>query len=156
VGIVAKLVLLGLIVSNVLVTTVLTAVSRANYPGGAALALVNSQPRATQSPSQSPTSVYIDNLAAQTGASLFTQEHAPPRFFLDSTNSSEWTYSKDPAPASYSAFTYVITEDAAGFPVEEWEAVGSVDAFERVDVRRGVDALVTKPALFVLCNKNAV
>lgn len=138
---------MGLVAGNVVATIVLTAISRANYPGGLALELVNSQ-------QTRQASVYIDNLAAQTGASLFTQDHSPPYFFSRPSNASEWTYLKDPSPPSYSVFTYLVTEDASAYPREEWETVGSVDAFDRVDVRRAVNALVTKPTLFILRNKN--
>ncbi|CAE6427180.1 unnamed protein product [Rhizoctonia solani] len=144
-----RLVVLGLVGCNIAATLFLTAISRANYPGGEALALVNSLPPS----SSSKTSVWIDNLAAQTGASLFTQAHSPPHFNTSSTSDS-WTYSKDPNPASYDEFTYLVVEDPSAHPVEKWDVVGSVEAFERVDIKRL--RVVTKPALFVLRNKASV
>ncbi|KEP54634.1 ALG12-alpha-1,6-mannosyltransferase-like protein [Rhizoctonia solani 123E] len=146
-----RLTVLGLVGCNIAATVLLTAISRANYPGGEALALVNSLSGANQQ-----TSVWIDNLAAQTGASLFTQAHSPPYFNLPSSSASAdaWTYSKDPNPASYDAFTYLVVEDPGAHPIEKWDVVGSVDAFERVDIKRL--KVVTKPTLFVLRNKNHV
>ncbi|KAG8762839.1 dolichyl-P-Man:Man(7)GlcNAc(2)-PP-dolichol alpha-1,6-mannosyltransferase [Ceratobasidium sp. 423] len=141
-----RLTVLGLVGCNIAVTGLLTAISRANYPGGEALALVNSLPRL----SNQRTSVWIDNLAAQTGASLFTQAHSPP-YFNGSSASSGWTYSKDPNPASYDEFTYLVVEDPSAHPRDKWDVVGSVDAFERVDIKRL--KVVTKPTLFVLRNK---
>ncbi|KDN50722.1 hypothetical protein RSAG8_01220, partial [Rhizoctonia solani AG-8 WAC10335] len=144
--ILGRLTVLGLVGCNIAATGLLTAISRANYPGGQALALVNSlPPSANQS-----TSVWIDNLAAQTGASLFTQDHSPP-YFISSISAEAWTYSKDPNP-SYDEFTYLVVEDPGAHPIEKWDVVGSVDAFERVDIKRL--KVVTKPTLFVLRNKH--
>ncbi|QRW03751.1 glycosyltransferase family 22 protein [Ceratobasidium sp. AG-Ba] len=145
-----RLSLVGLIACNIIATTFLTIVSRANYPGGAALALVNSLPQSTRS--NSTVSVHIDNLAAQTGASLFTQEHSPPVWTHQQDNT-RWTYTKDPSPTSFSSYTYLVTEHT-NIPDGEWDIVGSVDALDRVDIRRGLRALVTKPTLFILRNRH--
>ncbi|CAE6530340.1 unnamed protein product [Rhizoctonia solani] len=148
--IIGRLTVLGLVGCNVAATVLLTAISRANYPGGEALALVNSFP----SSANQRTSVWINNLAAQTGASLFAQAHSPPYFNLSSTSADSWTYSKDPNPVSFDKFTYLVVEDPGVHPIEKWEVVGSVDAFERVDIKRL--KVVTKPTLFVLRNKDHV
>ncbi|QRV89538.1 glycosyltransferase family 22 protein [Ceratobasidium sp. AG-Ba] len=145
-----RLALVGLIACNIIATTFLTIVSRANYPGGAALALVNSLPQSTSL--NSTVSVHIDNLAAQTGASLFTQEHSPPVWTHQQDNT-RWTYSKDPSPTSFSSYTYLVTEHT-NIPDGEWDIVGSIDALDRVDIRRGLNALVTKPTLFILRNRH--
>ncbi|KAJ1307295.1 hypothetical protein OPQ81_001405 [Rhizoctonia solani] len=145
-----RLTVLGLVGCNIAITVLLTAISRANYPGGEALALVNSL-AASSGPR---TSVWIDNLAAQTGASLFTQAHSPPYFNLSSTSSNPWVYSKDPNLVSYDDFTYLVVEDYSAHPVDKWDVVGSVDAFARVDIKRL--KVVTKPTLFVLRNKGLV
>ncbi|CAE6457052.1 unnamed protein product [Rhizoctonia solani] len=146
-SVLGRLTVLGLVGCNIAITVLLTAISRANYPGGEALALVNSLP-----PSSGPTtSVWIDNLAAQTGASLFTQAHSPPYFNISSASDS-WTYSKDPKPASYGEFTYLVVEDPNAHPIEKWDVVGSVDAFDRIDIKRF--KVATKPTLFVLRNKD--
>ncbi|CAE6429231.1 unnamed protein product [Rhizoctonia solani] len=141
-----QLAVLGLVVGNIAATLLLTAISRTNYPGGKALEFVNSLPPS----SGSRTTVWIDNLAAQTGASLFTQAHSPP-YFNTSSSSDSWAYSKDPNPTSYDQFTYLVVEDPTAYPTEKWNFVGSVEAFERVDIKRL--RVMTKPTLFVLRNK---
>lgn len=151
----SRLALVGLIATNILVTTFLTIISRANYLGGAALALLNTH-------NHHPTAhvhVHIDNLAAQTGASLFTQEHSPPYFFLHEEplgNSTSWTYSKDPAPESFDSFTYLITEHPESYNQTKWDVIDNIKALERVDIRRGLNALVMKPTLFILKNKDSL
>ncbi|KAF8717749.1 Alg9-like mannosyltransferase family, partial [Rhizoctonia solani] len=149
-----RLAMFGLVGCNIAATLLLTAISRTNYPGGHALALINSLP---PSSSNSRTSVWIDNLAAQTGASLFTQAHSPPYFNNNNVSSSlspssnSWTYSKDPNPVSYDDFTYLVVEDPSAHPIEKWDFVGSVQGFQKVDIKRL--RVVTKPTLFVLRNK---
>ncbi|ELU40128.1 alg9-like mannosyltransferase family domain-containing protein [Rhizoctonia solani AG-1 IA] len=149
-----RLAVFGLVGCNITATLLLTAISRTNYPGGHALALINSLP---PSSSNSRTSVWIDNLAAQTGASLFTQAHSPPYFNNNnvssslSSSSNSWTYSKDPNPVSYDDFTYLVVEDPSAHPIEKWDFVGSVQGFQKVDIKRL--RVVTKPTLFVLRNK---
>jgi hypothetical protein len=149
-----RLALVSLIACNILATTLLTVISRANYPGGAALTFLNAQQH-----NVSRADVHIDNLAAQTGASLFTQEHSSPYFFFTPEHDAQWSYSKDPAPKSFSAYTYLVTEHPESHTMGsdgEWDVLGSVDAVERVDIRRGWNALVTKPTLFILRNKSTL
>ncbi|KAG9096552.1 dolichyl-P-Man:Man(7)GlcNAc(2)-PP-dolichol alpha-1,6-mannosyltransferase [Ceratobasidium sp. UAMH 11750] len=148
-----RLVFIGLIACNILVTVILTTISRANYPGGAALALLNAQHLPTPN-SNATVSVHIDNLAAQTGASLFTQEHSAP-FWTQRQDEERWTYSKDPSPASFRSYTYLVRERPTA-PDGDWDVIGSVDALDRVDPRRGWNGLVTKPTLFILRNRNAM
>ncbi|KAG9103790.1 dolichyl-P-Man:Man(7)GlcNAc(2)-PP-dolichol alpha-1,6-mannosyltransferase [Ceratobasidium sp. 370] len=150
--ILGRLALTGLIACNILITVILTTISRANYPGGAALALLNTQHGPTPS-SNAIVSVHIDNLAAQTGASLFTQEHSPP-FWTHRQDDRQWAYSKDPSPASFQSYTYLVREYPTA-PDGEWDVVGSVDALDRVDPRRGWNGLVMK-SLFILRNRNAL
>lgn len=145
----ARLGVVGLILGNILVTILLTTISRANYPGGAALTLLN-----THQSHHPGAHVHIDNLAAQTGASLFTQEHASPHFFAHPN--STWTYSKDPAPESFDSFTFLVTEHPEIHSTKKWEVVDTVEALERIDPRRGWNALITKPSLFILQNKDLV
>ncbi|KAG9126543.1 dolichyl-P-Man:Man(7)GlcNAc(2)-PP-dolichol alpha-1,6-mannosyltransferase [Ceratobasidium sp. 392] len=150
--ILGRLALAGLIICNILITAFLTIVSRANYPGGAALALLNTQ---HQHHANATISVHIDNLAAQTGASLFTQEHSPPFWTQHQDQSTQWTYSKDPSPSTFKSYTYLVREDPT-VPDGEWDIIGNVDALDRVDPRRGLNALVTKPTLYILRNRNAL
>ncbi|KAF8754394.1 Alg9-like mannosyltransferase family [Rhizoctonia solani] len=113
-----RLAVFGLVGCNITATLLLTAISRTNYPGGHALALINSLP---PSSSNSRTSVWIDNLAAQTGASLFTQAHSPPYF----------NNNNDPNPVSYDDFTYLVVEDPSAHPIEKWDFVGASKGFRR-------------------------
>ncbi|KAJ3768450.1 alpha-1,6-mannosyltransferase subunit, partial [Lentinula raphanica] len=64
----------GMILLNVLKTVVTTVASIGNYPGGEALRRFDE----LIVPNGKPYHVHIANLAAQSGASLFLQEHAPP------------------------------------------------------------------------------
>ncbi|KAG8726680.1 dolichyl-P-Man:Man(7)GlcNAc(2)-PP-dolichol alpha-1,6-mannosyltransferase [Ceratobasidium sp. 428] len=156
--ILGRLTLAGLITGNILITIFLTIISRANYPGGAALALLNNSPQHHQHHPNATVSVHIDNLAAQTGASLFTQEHAPPFWTRTQRQEQEqqrWTYSKDPSPTSFKSYTYLVREHPTALD-GEWDVIGTVDALDRVDPRKGLRALVTKPTLFVLRNRNAL
>ncbi|KAG9314937.1 glycosyltransferase family 22 protein [Chiua virens] len=107
---------LALIALNFLVTFISTQASTKNYP----------------------VHVHISNLAAQTGASLFLYEQAPP--FVSSLQSSEphlshpsWTYNKTesltPSMISTSSFTHLIAEspEMSGM---EWTVVEAIPAFK--------------------------
>lgn len=120
----------------------------ANYPGGVALAEFNrryseqengERPYPRRHPIFIPAivHVHISNLAAQTGASLFLHEHAPPMLsaFLPSEphlSQSSWTYNKTesltPSMISSSSFTHLIAEspEMAG---EEWTVVEVIRGF---------------------------
>ena len=123
----------------------------ANYPGGVALAAFNRRYAGQENGERPvhlcrrlifiPTTVHvhISNLAAQTGASLFLHEHAPP--FLSTLSLSEprvsepsWTYNKTesltPSMISSSSFTHLIAEspEMAG---GAWTVVEAIPAFTR-------------------------
>lgn len=139
------LVLLSL---NFIATVISTQVSMRNYPGGVALAAFHRR-YSGQQHGERPwfrhrlilipaiVHVHISNLAAQTGASLFLHEHAPPFLSLSSEphlSQSSWTYNKTealtPSMISSSAFTHLIAEspEMAG---EEWTIVEAIPAFGR-------------------------
>ena len=89
--------------------------------------------------------VHIDNLAAQTGASLFAQTHAPPYpSYLASSSlrhTRSWTYNKtehlSPEDLTSSThFTHVITESPKSFNAKVWSTVECVNGFDRLQVRR--------------------
>ncbi|KIJ96549.1 glycosyltransferase family 22 protein [Laccaria amethystina LaAM-08-1] len=145
-----------LILTNILITVLLTTASMANYPGGHALALLHSlYPRArhtTTITKQAP-HIHISNLAAQTGASLFLQINSlpdmPPAFLLSSPSSSSfspssehnwWTYNKTEnlslkyLTSQQGGFTHLITESALDTDtttVSEWKLLGIIRGFER-------------------------
>ncbi|KAJ7658514.1 Alg9-like mannosyltransferase family-domain-containing protein [Mycena rosella] len=62
----------GALLANLAATALLTAAATRNYPGGAAMALLNARDATP------PVRAHITNLALQSGASLFTLVHAPP------------------------------------------------------------------------------
>ncbi|KAJ7496638.1 glycosyltransferase family 22 protein [Mycena latifolia] len=145
----------GALIANLAATALLTAAATRNYPGGAAMALLNARVYAETS---GPVKAHISNLALQSGASLFTLVHAPPypSFLTPNASAPAWVYDRTDAPASYAGFTHLVgesaappTEGASGFGFMKkkdvgWAPVGSVWAFERwaVDwelVRRGRD-----------------
>lgn len=87
--------------------------------------------------------VHISNLAAQTGASLFLQTHAPPYLtqigIHPPPKSHNWVYNKTENLTQLDItntkdFTHVIAEvgdDAAGFALQQWDVVEAVEGFER-------------------------
>lgn len=92
--------------------------------------------------------VHISNLAAQTGASLFQQIHAPPYLPWVEDNLS-WIYNKTESvtPTQLTAnrrITHVIAEvappkaansfDETGFPKGSWTLTGVVDSFDRMSL----------------------
>ncbi|KIJ12871.1 glycosyltransferase family 22 protein [Paxillus involutus ATCC 200175] len=126
---------LSLIALNFIVTLTSTRASMANYPGGVALAAFNERYAG-----QKNIHLHISNLAAQTGASLFLHEHAPPIFmfpFLVSSPSpidASWTYNKTesltPSMIASSSFTHLIAESHE-VGNEEWKVVQSIHGFKR-------------------------
>jgi alpha-1,6-mannosyltransferase len=89
--------------------------------------------------------VHISNLAAQTGASLFLHEHAPP--YLVPPHTRNWTYDKTESlpPLAFSSphsnITHFIAEskDLHG---KGWEVVEGVEGFVRW--RLDLDAIGSK------------
>lgn len=92
-----------------------------------------------------PVHVHISNLAAQTGASLFTQRHSEPQWHHDeSTIGSQWVYDKtegltvDKLMDATSPYTHLILEE---MPSEKmlkkrgWRVVSAINALERVRVQ---------------------
>ena len=74
--------------------------------------------------------VYIDNLAAQTGASLFLQNHAPPYpIWLEGETERSWTYDKTENVTDFGAFSHVLTEDASRFSEGVWEVADVIRGF---------------------------
>ena len=92
--------------------------------------------------------VHICNLAAQTGASLFLQTHAPPYIGdLAPTSSLDWVYNKTehltPNQLTASPYlTHVIAEigddgrqnvfQSTGFPASKWRLTAVITALKQV------------------------
>ncbi|KZT01550.1 glycosyltransferase family 22 protein [Laetiporus sulphureus 93-53] len=137
-GRICLMTVIGLVACNCLATHLLTKASMANYPGGESLARFNEL-----YDGYDHVHVYISNLAAQTGASLFLQTHAPPYppgiDIVPTTP--HWTYNKTEhlSPQALTAdrkITHVIAESGptlsrpTGFSTAAWKAVDTVDGFD--------------------------
>lgn len=141
------LVPLALVAGNILATSSMTYISHINYPGGDALSRLHSVVRASTgrssidlpilrcSTTPSLASVFIDNLAAQTGASIFLQECSLPigRFGTSPPlQGCEWSYHKN--ETSSTSFTHgilepqEISEDKGG----RSRSLASISAFDGV------------------------
>ncbi|KDQ52640.1 glycosyltransferase family 22 protein [Jaapia argillacea MUCL 33604] len=127
----SMLFLTSLISINFILTSLLTLSSISNYPGGEALRTFNEIYKAETS-----VNVYITNLAAQTGSSLFLQSYSPPHFSSSPPllSNKNWTYTKAPSLASPNDYTHLILEnDPSSFPFispTEWEVRATIPAFE--------------------------
>ncbi|KAJ7270154.1 alpha-1,6-mannosyltransferase subunit [Mycena haematopus] len=130
----------GALLANLGLTVLLTAAGMRNYPGGEAMAILNSR-----AGGNGPVNAHIANLALQSGASLFTHVHAPP-YLTPPLNASlvGWVYDKTDNPTSFAEYTHVIAESAIpptagsgafGFMSRKkdvgWVELGTVSAFER-------------------------
>ncbi|KAI5119638.1 hypothetical protein M0805_009000 [Coniferiporia weirii] len=137
-GKLCSLLVVGCMAVNFLVTIITTQASMANYPGGVALTRFNELFKDTAG-----VHVHIDNLAAQTGASLFLQVYSPP--YLPSLTippRSDWVYNKTEhlSPKDLTVakhFTHAITEHADDFPQAKWHITECVKGFDGFSVRRG-------------------
>ncbi|KIO25047.1 glycosyltransferase family 22 protein [Tulasnella calospora MUT 4182] len=141
----AALALVGGILANVAVTSLLTIASEANYPGGVALSRLNNRFMDIKG-----AKVYIDNLAAQSGASLFVQEHSEPYSVFTGGSGLNWIYDKTENRTDFTDFNFVMAEPqrrssllAADKPFagsnQRWSAVEVVQAFDGFPVRRLVN-----------------
>ncbi|KAF8339810.1 Alg9-like mannosyltransferase family-domain-containing protein [Cantharellus anzutake] len=84
------LVVAGLLFGNLSATVLLSVLSQNNYPGGEALHRLHNLADETHA------RVYIDDYAAQSGASLFLQERGPPQlsFRTNAIPRMDWQYIK--------------------------------------------------------------
>ncbi|PSR76658.1 hypothetical protein PHLCEN_2v8255 [Hermanssonia centrifuga] len=136
----------GLLVANCVATYFFTVTSMANYPGGEALSRFNELYASRQN-----VHVHISNLAAQTGASLFLQTHAPPYLpgysIAPPEHSAYWRYDKTEnlTPTALTAsgnITHAIAEitdraapnsfAATGFPKHQWIMTAVITGLERL------------------------
>lgn len=91
--------------------------------------------------------VYIDNLAAQSGASLFLQEHSEPYSPLSGGSGLNWTYDKTENRTDFADFTFVLAEPQRGSDLvntdkltagmkQPWRVMEVIRAFNGFPVRR--------------------
>nr|SVE81262.1 EOG090X04MD [Daphnia magna] len=143
------LVAIGHLVANLVLTSFLLVVSRANYPGGEALFLLHKMEGR-----ESNVTVHIDVLAAQTGISRFGHLH------------NNWMYDKTenlkPGSPELRMFSHLIVEAKSkhGYNLrpyaETHEIVAHIEGFSHI--RSSYNhfppiRIKTKPCLFILKNK---
>jgi len=125
-----------MIFANLAGTALYTYVSMENYPGGASLVRFNEHYKTVDS-----VHVYVSNLAAQTGASLFLQTHSAPYYSSLPTPSSglNWVYNKTENLTNYSQFrfTHLIAEATNPVP-RGWKKVDCIEGFDRWSLNPGV------------------
>jgi len=119
----------GILAVNSAMTALLVSVSHMNYPGGEAMATLHAivdVPKAV---------VFIDNLAAQSGASLFMQECAEPfgRFGIPPPAGCRWKYFKTWSDNYSSLITHSILEPSSDKGRNVLQIIQSVD---RVGLRK--------------------
>ncbi|KAJ7787372.1 alpha-1,6-mannosyltransferase subunit [Mycena olivaceomarginata] len=98
--------LFGALLANLGAIVLLTVVGMRNYPGGHAMAILNTR-------ASGPMNAHIANLALQSGASLFMHMHAPPYPAFLANTSGAWVYDKTDNPASFAGYTHLVAESAA-------------------------------------------
>ncbi|KAL0953154.1 hypothetical protein HGRIS_004417 [Hohenbuehelia grisea] len=161
-----------LLVFNAIPSALTTGASVLNYPGGAAMDLLHARLAAasTLRPQDTVTAnVHICNLAAQTGASLFTQTFSPP--YLSPTwanaHNIHAVYNKTEGMSPFAittvdpSYSHLIIEMPPDmfFGAGKWKVVGTVQAFDiwkrmplRVILDEGISQLAkdifTKPNRF--------
>ncbi|XP_046823265.1 probable Dol-P-Man:Man(7)GlcNAc(2)-PP-Dol alpha-1,6-mannosyltransferase isoform X2 [Vespa crabro] len=145
-----SLIVVGHLVLNTIFSMFLLCIASCNYPGGLAIARLH---RLEQNSSES-VYVHIDNLAAQTGVSRFTQ-----------TNSS-WIYSKqeditvkDPEILQY---THLLIEAKSKYSpnikpyLKTHEILDSIDGFSHITLNYNMlppIKIKTKPTIFIMKRK---
>ncbi|KAI4489855.1 hypothetical protein M0804_004037 [Polistes exclamans] len=145
-----SLIVVGHLVLNTIFSMFLLCVASCNYPGGLAIARLH---RLEQNSTES-VYVHIDNLAAQTGVSRFTQ-----------TNSS-WIYSKreditftDPEMLQYS---HLLIEAKSKYSpnikpyLKTHEILDSIDGFSHITLNYNIlppIRIKTKPTIFIIKRK---
>jgi len=144
---------------NLSYTAVSMAASAANYPGAEALLRVNHfyEPYHYR---ENGGHIYLSNLAAQTGASLFLQEYSQPYLHNDPERSgrAQLIYNKtENLSMSYllspdNTFTDLILEERPNLTTEifrYWDYGGTIQTFDRVSIRKNLLrsplALIRKP-----------
>ncbi|CAG8637864.1 12684_t:CDS:2, partial [Acaulospora colombiana] len=114
----------GTILGTLAITSLLTHISYSNYPGGEALYLMNQIKLEN-------VNLHVGNLAAQSGASLFLQEHSSPFLSLERNlvaRPGNWTYDKTEHLLDLHPYSHAIVESLEMVP--DWKIEGKVYAFD--------------------------
>lgn len=136
----------GHLAVNVCFTLLLLSISGTNYPGGAAVSHLNRLAR-----NETNVSVHIDNLAAQTGVSRFTQIH------------NNWIYCKQehllPGSPQMFEYTHLIAEAKSKYSsnlkpyISTHDVIDTIEAFHQISFNYLTIPPIkikTKPVLFIL------
>jgi len=128
---------LGLVLSTLasfLTSFLLLYISSQNYPGGAALVRLHAL--AAPSDDARPVSVYMDNLACQTGVTRFLQSYAAK----PGKQGPVWRYDKTEnatlllTPDFWSQFDYILAEEPARV-IGKWEVLDTVYGYAGIGLR---------------------
>lgn len=117
----------GSLITNLAATAAFTRASVSNYPGGQALKSLHSD----FGLDNKAVNVYIDDLGAQTGASLFFQSRSPPFVscaYPALSQKTVWSYHKDGSPPNSTPFTHVVSESLGDF-APSFNATRSLERF---------------------------
>ncbi|KAJ8502694.1 hypothetical protein ONZ45_g11520 [Pleurotus djamor] len=128
--------------ANVVLTIILVLASRRNYPGGEIMQLLDAKLVESH---LTTAHVHISNLAAQTGASLFSQTFSPPHLLRPPSTQLSVKYDKTESLSPLELvseernFTHLIIEESPSVFLgalprsfrHQWEAIGSVRGFDR-------------------------
>jgi alpha-1,6-mannosyltransferase len=107
-------------------------ISSLNYPGGEALTRLHEIVPEIQ---QGQLSVYMDNLACQTGVTRFLEKDAGARFIYDKTENQTTLLD----PGFWQRFNYVLAEDPKRI-IGRWEVMDTVYGYSGIGFGRlGVD-----------------
>jgi alpha-1,6-mannosyltransferase len=107
-------------------------ISSLNYPGGEALTRLHEIVPEIQ---QGQLSVYMDNLACQTGVTRFLEKDAGARFIYDKTENQTTLLD----PGFWQRFNYVLAEDPKRI-IGRWEVIDTVYGYSGIGFGRlGVD-----------------
>lgn len=139
----------GHVLVNIVFSVFLLSVARVNYPGGVAIARLHQL-----EPKSEPVNVHIDNLAAQTGVSRFTQIY------------STWRYNKsehlEPLSAELMSFTHLLIEAKSKYSQNLKPYLQTKKSHTILDVIEGFSHIAfnynsvrpikikTKPMIFIL------
>lgn len=140
----SRLLILSTLASFLLSNLVLLPASAANYPGAHALNALHSSHARTTSATDGNVSVYLGNLACQTGVTRFLQKPSSSGWVYDKTEEEE----TKSTPEFWGQFDYVVVEASAdpdfldsdeirlraALPGAGWEAVEVVDGFAGISI----------------------
>lgn len=131
-------ILLSSIVASFIASIAFSLISSLNYPGGEAIIRL----RGLTYAEPGSQSIYVDNLACQTGVTRFLEA----RSTLSNTGNQKWTFDKTEnqttllSPIFWDKFDYAIVENIER-TIGKWEVIDTVNSFAGVSVVKPGDDL---------------